>query len=154
MYRYLSLAILCLCMKYESCTLKTSRVIVWEAKCWKSSVVTLTFNLLTPKCIGIFLVPSFIYVRNMTAVRWKLLTLSCQNQSVDGQTDGLTDRKTSSGGALIMHILWIIPYLQKGFLLNFVFYLWNLTRRLGLYDGPCSNLLRGDKVLIFVPSDC
>ena len=27
-------------------------------------------------------------------------------------------------------------------------------RRLGLYDGPCPNLLRGDKVLIFVPSDC
>ena len=31
--------------------------------------------------------------------------------------------------------------------------LW-LTRRLGLYDGPCPNLLRGDKVLIFAPSDC
>ena len=29
-----------------------------------------------------------------------------------------------------------------------------LTRRLGLYDGPCPNLLRGNKVLIFVPSDC
>ena len=24
----------------------------------------------------------------------------------------------------------------------------------GLYDGPCPNLLRGNKVLIFVPSDC
>ena len=24
----------------------------------------------------------------------------------------------------------------------------------GRYDGPCPNLLRGDKVLIFVPSDC
>ena len=33
------------------------------------------------------------------------------------------------------------------------FWLW-LTRRLGLYDGPCPTLLRGDKVLIFVPSDC
>ena len=32
--------------------------------------------------------------------------------------------------------------------------LW-LTRRLGLYDGPCLNLLRGDRgVLIPVPSDC
>ena len=29
-----------------------------------------------------------------------------------------------------------------------------LTMRRGLYDGPCPNLLRGDKVLIFVPSDC
>ena len=28
------------------------------------------------------------------------------------------------------------------------------TRRLGLYDGPCLNLLRGDRVLISVPSDC
>ena len=25
---------------------------------------------------------------------------------------------------------------------------------MGLYDGPCPNLLRGDRVLIFVPSDC
>ena len=31
--------------------------------------------------------------------------------------------------------------------------LW-LTRRLGLYEGPCPNLLRGDKILTFVPSDC
>ena len=30
--------------------------------------------------------------------------------------------------------------------------LW-LTRRLGLYDGPCLNLLRGDRILIPVPSD-
>ena len=29
-----------------------------------------------------------------------------------------------------------------------------LTRLLGLYYGPCQNLLRGDKVQIFVPSDC
>ena len=29
-----------------------------------------------------------------------------------------------------------------------------LTRRFGLYDGPCINLLRGDRVLIPVPSDC
>ena len=29
-----------------------------------------------------------------------------------------------------------------------------LTRRLELYDGHCPNLLRGDKVLTFVPSDC
>ena len=29
-----------------------------------------------------------------------------------------------------------------------------LTRRLGQYDGPYLNLLRGDRVLIPVPSDC
>ena len=83
MYRYLPFIILYLCMKYESCMLKTSPVIVSEAKCWQSSVVTLTFELLTPKCIGIFLSPSYINIWNMKAVRWKLVQLSCQNQSVD-----------------------------------------------------------------------
>ena len=29
-----------------------------------------------------------------------------------------------------------------------------LRRRLGLYDGPCLNLFRGDRILIPVPSDC
>ena len=81
MYRYLSLTILHLWMKYESCTLKTSPVIVSEPKCWKSSVVTLTFDFLTPKCIGIFLLPSYSYVWNMKAVRWKLLKLSCPKKS-------------------------------------------------------------------------
>ena len=28
------------------------------------------------------------------------------------------------------------------------------NKAVGIYDGPCPNLLRGDKVLIFVPSDC
>ena len=83
MYRYRPNTILHLCMKYESCTLKTGPVIVSEAKCWQSSVLTLTFDLLTPKCIGIFLSPSYIYVWNIKAVHWKLVQLSCQNQSVD-----------------------------------------------------------------------
>ena len=68
-------------MKYESCTLKTTQVIVSVPKCWQSSVVTLNIDLLTPKCIGIFLSSSCIYVWNMEAVRWILLKLSCQNQS-------------------------------------------------------------------------
>ena len=29
-----------------------------------------------------------------------------------------------------------------------------LTRRWGLYDGTCPNLLRGDKAVILFPSDC
>ena len=82
----LPLTIMHLCMKYEICTLKTTQVIVSEPKCWQSSVLTLTFDLLTSKCIGIFLSPSCIYVWNMKAVPWKLLKLSCQNQSVDRQT--------------------------------------------------------------------
>ena len=80
-YRYLPLAILHLCMKYESYTLKTTEVIVSTPKCWQSSAVTLTFDLLTPKCTGIFLSPSCIYVWNMKAVRWKLSKLLRQNQS-------------------------------------------------------------------------
>ena len=51
--------------------------------CWQSSVVTLALKSLTPKCIGIFLSYSCIYVWNMKAVRCKPLKLSCQNQSVD-----------------------------------------------------------------------
>ena len=81
MDRNVPLTILHLCAKYESCTLKTTRVIVSEPMCWQSSVVTLTFHILTPKCIGIFHSPSWIYVWNMKAVYWKLFKLSCQNQS-------------------------------------------------------------------------
>ena len=74
MYRYLPLTILHLCMKYGSCTLKKkTQVIASETKCWQSSVVILTFNLLIQKCIGIFLLLSCIYVWNMKTVRWKLL---------------------------------------------------------------------------------
>ena len=62
MYRYFCLAILHLWMKYDSCTLKTTQVIVSEPKCWQSSFVTLTFW--PPKCIGIFLSPSCIFVWN------------------------------------------------------------------------------------------
>ena len=83
MYGYLPLTILHLGMKYENYTLKTTQVIVSVQKCWQSSVVTLTFDLLIPKCISINLSPSCIYVWNMKPVHWKLVKLSCQNQSVD-----------------------------------------------------------------------
>ena len=83
MYRYRPLTILHLCMKYESYTLKTTEVIMSEPRCWQSSVVTLTFDLLTPKCTGIFFSPSCIYVWNMKAVHLQLLKLPCQNQSND-----------------------------------------------------------------------
>ena len=68
-HRYLPLTILYLCLKYESCTLKTAQIIVSELKCWESSVVTLTFYLFIPKCIpvGIFLLQSCIYVWNLYA---------------------------------------------------------------------------------------
>ena len=37
------------CMKRESCKLKTTQVFVSEPKCWQSSVVTLTYDLLIAK---------------------------------------------------------------------------------------------------------
>ena len=45
--------------------------------------MTLTVHFLTPKCIGIVPSTSCTYVWNMKVVRWKLLRLSCQNQSVE-----------------------------------------------------------------------
>ena len=87
MYRYLPLATLHLCMKYGSCMLNTTQVtqvIVSEPKWWQSSVVTLTFDLWTPKCIGIFLLPSCIYVWKLNVekypsycVRTEVLTKFC-----------------------------------------------------------------------------
>ena len=73
MYRYLPITNLHLCMTYESCTSKTTQIIVLKPKFWRSSVVTLTFDLLTPKCIGIFVAPACIDVWNMKYVRWKLV---------------------------------------------------------------------------------
>ena len=71
MYRYLLLTIPHLCIKkYESCTLKTTQFIMSEPKCWQSSVVILTSDLLIPKWIGIFLLSSCIYVWKMKAVLW------------------------------------------------------------------------------------
>ena len=72
-----------------------------------------------------------------------------------------------SSGSEIVKRLWCCPYdpaitertigvvlgpftaLYRSFLKRC-----SLTRRLGLYDGPCLNLLRGDRLLIPVPSDC
>ena len=113
MYRYLPLTILHLCVTYESCTLKIYQDIVSEPKCWQILVVTLTFDLLTQIVIGIFVSPSCIYEWNMKTVHWKLLKLSCQNQSVDGQIDRRTDRWTNlipvghlpSTGALTTEVL-------------------------------------------------
>ena len=51
--------------------LKTTQVIVSEPKCWQSSVLTVTVDFFTHKCIGIFLLPSCIYARNMKAAHWK-----------------------------------------------------------------------------------
>ena len=81
-YRYLSLLILHLFIKYESCMLESTQDNVSKLKYWQCSVVTLTFNLLTPKCIGIFLLSSCINVYNMKCVCWKLLKLSCQKFNV------------------------------------------------------------------------
>ena len=80
MYRYLFH--LHLCMKYESCTLKTTQVIVSEQKFWQSSIVTWPFD---PK-IYRYLPLSILHLC-MKYERWKLRKLSCPNQSVDRERD-------------------------------------------------------------------
>ena len=70
MYRYLPLATLHLCMKYESFTLK-STLESYRVRAKALAKVRFDLGLWTPKCIGIFLSPSCIYVWNMKAVRWK-----------------------------------------------------------------------------------
>ena len=77
MYRYISLTILNLCMKYKSCKLK-----IYCVRIKVLSNDSCFFDLWTPKYIGIFVSPSCIYVWNMKTVSWQLLKLSCQNQSV------------------------------------------------------------------------
>ena len=77
MYKYLPLTILHPCMKYERCTLKTTQVIVSEAKCWQSSVVTLTPKYyFDPK---IYRCPS-ICVWNIKFVGWEIFELSHYNE--------------------------------------------------------------------------
>ena len=84
MYRYLPRTILHLCMIYESCPLKTTQVIVSEVLTkFRCDLDLWPFN---PKMFRYLSLTSCIYIWNMKAVRWKLLKLSCQNQSVDGQT--------------------------------------------------------------------
>ena len=75
------------CMKYESCALKITQVIVSEAKCWQSSVATLTFDLLTPKSIGVFLSLSSICVWNIKFVGWEIVELSHYNKMLIDRVD-------------------------------------------------------------------
>ena len=80
-YRHLPLTILHVCIKDESCMLKTPSYRIRTKVLTKFSC---DLDLLTPKCISMFLLPpSCSYVWNMIAVPWKLTKLSCQNQSVD-----------------------------------------------------------------------
>ena len=44
-------------------------------------------------------------------------------------------------------------YSVRGFYMTNASNKWDRTS-VALVDGPCPNLLRGDKVLILVPSDC
>ena len=74
-----SLAILHLCMIYESYMLKTTWVIVSEPKCWQSSILTLDPIIHTnlPHHLA------SILNLNFKVVHSKLFKLSCLNQSVD-----------------------------------------------------------------------
>ena len=54
-------------MKYENFKLKNTQGIVLEPKRRQSSDVTLTFDLLTPKSLGVLFRPVFIFYQ-----KWKL----------------------------------------------------------------------------------
>ena len=68
----------------------------WPLNFWPKNVKVssshsdLSPSCIYPKCIGYFLSLSCIYLWNMKAVRWKLLKLSWQKQSVNRQIDGQT----------------------------------------------------------------
>ena len=62
---------------------------------WVHVTMTLTFDLLTPNSIGVFLSLSSVYVWSMKSLGQKLFELSRYNEVwTDGQTDRRTDRRT------------------------------------------------------------
>ena len=74
----------------------------------RSRIVTLTFNLLTPKSIGVFLSLSSICVWSIKFVDWSIFELSHYNKvwtdrRTDRQTDGQTDRVITIG---LPHLRW------------------------------------------------
>ena len=100
----------------------------YSSYCVRTKVLTkfgCDLDLFTPTCIGIFLSPSCIYVRNMNAVRWKLVKLSCQNQRDDNVQ------------------LWPWPLTPKYigiFLLSPCIYVWNIKAvRWKLLKLSCQN---------------
>ena len=95
-YRRLSFPILYLCMKYKVCRLRDCWVIALQQsvdrQSWQNSVVTLTFDLWTPKPIGVFLSLSSICVWSMKFVGWEIFELSHYNKVwTDRQTDRQSD---------------------------------------------------------------
>ena len=61
--------------------------------------MTLIFDLLTPKSIGVFLSLSSICIGSMKSLGQTLLELSRYNKVwTDGRTDGQTDRQTDRQG--------------------------------------------------------
>ena len=69
MYSYVPLVILHLCMKYESCTLKTSQVIMSEPKCWWIDGRTNPIPIGHPPS-GRALMKIYVSARNLTSDPW------------------------------------------------------------------------------------
>ena len=64
---------------------------------WGHVILTLTFDLLTPKSIGVFLSLSSICVWSMKSLGQTLFELSRYKESVDRRTDGRTDKVITIG---------------------------------------------------------
>ena len=76
-YSCLHFLVFHLCMKYEVCSWKLFEFSHYNKLWQNSSVLTLKFDLLTPKSIGVFLSLSSICVWSMKSVGWKLFEKSC-----------------------------------------------------------------------------
>ena len=95
----------------------TSKLENWHSQRgprWKHVTMTLTFDLLTPKSISVFLSLSSICVWGMKSLGQTLFELLRYNEVVnrrtDGQTEGRTDRRTDKVIIIgLPHLRWRGP---------------------------------------------
>ena len=85
--------------------------------------------------------------------RWSCLQTKKDQRRSKFHLVGLENSETPSTSSVRPSDHWE----DDMFLLGSSYLSWSvalsLTRRLGLHDGPCPNLLRCDRILILVPSD-
>ena len=111
--------------------------------------VNLTFDLLTPKSIGVFLSLYSICVWSMKSLGQTLFELSRYKESVDRRTDGQTDKVITIGlphlrwrgpnNLIACHTMWIL--MHAFFAETFQPMNATLTFQIGLND--CTQAIRG-----------
>ena len=80
--------------KFESSLQKSIPVIAAQCSIRERNVknpkklpVTLTFDIMTPKTIGVLLIWYITHIQSLKVLGWKVFELSQHKESVDGQTD-------------------------------------------------------------------